>query len=118
MQKIILLIVGLALLGFGGYRQVFGAAVSPADQARCEQLTRERSGDSAEALAALLPKCSEPGMVAMMEAEAAGEGAQAAAQRIASANQGDLGNHMLDWALIGAGLVLVAAAAVLGRRKA
>lgn len=118
MQKFILVIVGLALLGFGGYRQFAGSGVSAEDQARCEQLVRDNAGDDAEALALLLPKCSDPGTVAKMDAQASGDDAQAAARRIAEANQGDLSAHLLDWAMIGAGLVLLAGAAVIGRRRA
>ena len=118
MRTAILIVLGLALLGFGGYRQFFSAGVSAADQARCEELVRQRNGESAEALALLLPKCSDVGMVAMMDAQASGEGAEAAARRISAANQGDTGSHMLDWALIGGGVVALAAAATVGRRRA
>lgn len=117
MQKLILVLVGIALLGFGGYRQFFSSAVSTADQTRCEQLVRAQNGDSAEALALLLPKCSDVGMVAMMDAQASGDGAQAAAARIASANQNDTSAHLLDWALIGAGVVALGAGAATGRRR-
>jgi hypothetical protein len=118
MQKLILVVIGLSLLGFGGYRQFFSSAVSAADQARCEQLVRSQNGDSAEALALLLPKCGDVGMVAMMDAQASGEDAQAAARRISSANQGDTGAHLLDWAMIGAGVVALGAGATIGRRRA
>lgn len=118
MQKLLLVIIGLALLGFGGYRQFADAGVSAADQARCEELVRAQSGSDAEALALLLPKCSDPGMVAMMDAQASGDDAQAAARRISEANQGDLSAHLLDFLMIGAGLVALAAAAVLNRRRA
>lgn len=117
MPKILLLILGLAMLGFAGYRQIFAAAVSPEDQARCEQLLRSDSANTAETLALLLPKCSEPGMVAMIDARAGGDSAQATAQRIATANQSDTSAHLLDWALIGGGLVALAAAALAGRRR-
>ena len=117
MQKLILLVVGLALLGFGGYRQFFSPAVSAADQTRCEQLVRSQNGDGAEALALLLPKCSDAGMVAMMDAQASGDDAQAAARRISAANEDDTNAHLLDWALIGAGLISLGAAAVSNRRR-
>ncbi|MFD1882337.1 hypothetical protein [Paracoccus pacificus] len=118
MQKLLLVIIGLALLGFGGYRQFAGAGTSAADQARCEQLVRDQNGSDAEALALLLPKCSDVGMVAMMDAQTAGDDPQAAARRISAANQGDLIAHLLDWTMIGAGLVALAAAAVIARRRA
>ncbi len=118
MRKLLLVIIGLALLGFGGYRQFAGAGVSAADQARCEEQVRAQSGTDAEALALLLPKCSDTGMVAMMDAQASGDDAQAAARRISQANQGDLTAHLVDWAMIGAGLAALAAAAALNRRRA
>lgn len=118
MKKLLLVIIGLALLGFGGYRQLAGSGVSAADQARCEEQVRAQSGTDGEALALLLPKCSDAGMVAMMDAQAAGDDAQGTARRIAAANQNDLTAHLIDWAMIGAGLVALAAAAVTGRRRA
>ena len=117
MQKIILIVLGLAMLGFGGYRQMFADAVPPADQARCAQQLRAESGNSAAAVALLLSKCSDPGMVAMTDARTGNESAQATAQRIAAANQADTSAHLLDWALIGGGLVALAGAAVVSRRR-
>lgn len=116
-QKLLLAIIGLALLGSGGYRQFAGASVSAADLARCEQLVRDQSANDAEALSLLLPKCRDIGMVAMMDAQASGDDAQAAARRISAANQGDLNAHLFDWAAIGAGLVALFGAAVIGRRR-
>lgn len=118
MRQITFLILGLAMLGFGGYRQIFGRAVSPADQARCERLMREDSANTAEVLALLLSKCDEPGMVAMTDARSAGEDARASAGRIAAANQSDTSAHLLDWALIGGGIVALAGAALPRRRAA
>ncbi|MDR7123507.1 hypothetical protein [Pseudotabrizicola sp. 4114] len=120
MKKLLLVIIGLALLGLGGYRQFTGAGVSAADQMRCEQQVRAQSGTDAEALALLLPNCSDVGIVAMMEAQASGDDPQATARRISEANQGDLTAHVLDWAMIGAGLAALAAAAAaaMSRRRA
>lgn len=117
MVRIFLLVVGLGLVGFGFYRQTMNAGVSAMDQARCEQIVRDSSGNSQEALDALLPKCSEPGMVAMMDAQASGVDAVSASQSIASANQGDVTAHLLDWFLIGAGLAALAGAAAIGRLR-
>lgn len=117
MQKLVLAIVGLTLLSLGGYRLIFSSAVSSADQTRCEQLVRSQNGDSAEALALLLPKCSDAGMVAMMDAQASGDDAQATARRISEANQDDVSAHLLDWALIGAGMVSLGAGATIGGRR-
>lgn len=96
MQKIFLVILGVSLLAFGGYRQFAGASVSPADQLRCEQVVRDQNEGISDAVETLLPKCGDPGMVAMMDAQAAGDDAQAAAQRISAANQGDTSAHLLD----------------------
>lgn len=114
MQKMMAL--GLGLIAFGCYRQFVGSSVSSADQMRCEQLVRERN--DVETMEAVLPMCSDPGMVAMMDAQAAGDNAQAAAQRISGANQSDINAYLLDWALIGAGLIALASSAILGRRRA
>lgn len=117
MQKRILVIIGLVLLGFGGYRQFFSSDVSSVDQTRCEQLVRSQNSDSAEALTLLLPKCSDAGMVAMMDAQASGDDAQAAARRISEANQDEVSTHLLDWAMIGAGAVALGAGAAIGGRR-
>lgn len=116
MQKIFLFILGFSLIAFGGYRQLAGSSVSPADQLRCEQVVRDRNEGNSDAVQTLLPMCSDPGMVAMMDAQAEGDDARAAAQRISAANQSDTGAHLLDWALIGAGLVALTGTAVVGRR--
>lgn len=117
LQKILFAVLGIALIAFGGYRQFVAPSVNPADQARCETLVRDQSAGDEQALAELLPRCVDPGMVAMMDAQAAGDNAQAAAARIAAANQTDYSDHILDWALIGFSLVMLAFAAV-GRRRA
>ncbi|WP_312525358.1 hypothetical protein [Paracoccus sp. (in: a-proteobacteria)] len=117
MPKLLLVLVGLALLGFGGYRQFIDDGVSPQDQARCEQLLKAENSNDAEALALLIPKCRDAGMVAMMDARATGQDANATASMIAAANQNDLSAHLLDWAMIGAGIALLAGAAVIGRRR-
>ena len=117
MQKRILVIIGLVLLAFGGYRQFFSSDVSSADQTRCEQLVRSQNSGSAEALTLLLPKCGDAGMVAMMDAQASGDDAQAAARRISEANQDEVSIHLLDWAMIGAGAVALGAGAAIGGRR-
>ncbi len=117
MQKVILIIIGLGSIGFSGYRQLLGADMRTAAQTRCEQLVRDRSSDSRGALDALLPGCSDPGMVAIMDAQTSGADAHSAASRISSANRRELKSHMMDWALIGAGFVTLAVALVMGRRR-
>ena len=118
MIRMVLLVFGIGLVGFGLSLQTMNTGVSAMDQARCEQIVRDRSGDSQEVLDALLPKCSEPGMVAMMDAQASGADAQSTGQSIAAANQGDLSANLLDWFLIGAGISALMGSIVVGRRRA
>lgn len=118
MQKLVFIILGLALLGFGSYREFATPSVSDADRARCEQIVRDQNGGNAEVLDTLLPKCTDPGMVAMMDAQASGDDAQAAARRISAANQGDAKFNVLNWMLIGAGLGALAGGFQIGRRRA
>ena len=117
-RSMILSIVGaLALVG-GLYMQFGTSAVSPADQQRCEKIILDTYGNSEEAKNALLPKCSEPGMVAMMDAKANNSSAASTAQSIASANQSDIGSNALSFGLIGAGIgLLLGGVASLLRRK-
>lgn len=116
MKNVVLLLVGLVLVGLGGYRQFVQPAVSEADRIRCEGHVRVQNEGNAEALATLLPKCADPGMVAMMDAQASGSGAQAAAQSIAAANTAQSSAAMIDYALIGVGIALLLGAAM-GRRR-
>ncbi len=111
MQKIFLSIIGVSFLALGGYRQLISSSVGPADQLRCEQVVRDRHEGNYDAVETLHSKCSDPGVVAMIDA-------QAAAQRISAANQSDTSAHLLDWALIGSGIVALSGAAVIGRRRA
>lgn len=99
--------IGVLALIAGAYLQLRSGAVSAADQRRCETILLQNYGDSPEAKASLLPKCSEPGMVAMMDAEEQGATAQAAAQSIALANQSDIGSNALSFGLIGVGIGLL-----------
>jgi hypothetical protein len=108
--------LGVILLGTGLYLQFGMAGVSPADRLRCEQAIEKIYGDSDEAKDTLLPKCSEPGMVAMMDARAGGAGAEQAAQAIAGANRSDLVGILLNCALIGAGIGGLGAAATAFRQ--
>lgn len=99
--------IGVLALVAGAYLQFTSGSVSVADQQRCETIVLQTYGDSQEAKATLLPKCNEPGMVAMMDAKAQGSTAQAAAQSIASANQSDIGSNALSFGLIGIGIGLL-----------
>lgn len=118
MNKIIYLILAAALIGFGAYRQFGGAGVPAADQARCEQITRSIYGDQQEALATLLPKCNEPGVVAMLDARDSGADAQTAASNIASANRQDIVSILINCALIGGGIGALGAAFGARRKRA
>lgn len=117
MPRILMIIVALALLGFGGWRQFGGSAVSAEDQARCEQIVRDRNPDNQEAQNALLSSCGDPGMVAMMDAQASGAGAQDAAASIAAVNQQDTTGTMVNYGMIGLGIALLIGG-LLGRRRA
>ncbi|WP_454815328.1 hypothetical protein [Labrys neptuniae] len=109
--------LGVVLLGVGLYLQFGTVGVSPADRLRCEQAIEKIYGDSDEAKYTLLPKCGEPGMVAMMDARAGGAGAEQAAQAIATANRSDLIGILLNCALIGAGIGALGAAAAASRQS-
>lgn len=106
-RPVIFIALGVLALAGGLYLQFAGSSVSSADQQRCENIIQEKYKDSAEAKTTLMPKCSESGMVAMMDAEANGSDAKAAAQSIASANQSDIGSNALSFGLIGVGIGLL-----------
>lgn len=118
MNKLAYLLLAVALIGFGGYRQFAGSSVPAEDRARCEQIVRTENGDSQEALDILLPKCSDPGMVAMMDARANGASAQTAASSIAAANKTDIVSTLINCALIGAGIGALVAAVGAKRKQA
>ncbi len=118
MNKMIYLILAVALIGFGAYRQFAGSGVSTADQARCEEAVRAEHAGNQEALAALLPSCGDPGMVAMMDARANGASAETAAANIASANRNDILSTLINCALIGAGIGAFGAAFRTPRKRA
>lgn len=109
--------LGVVLLGVGLYLQFGTTGVSPAERLRCEQAIEKIYGDSGEAKYTLLPKCGEPGMVAMMDARTGGAGAEQAAQAIASANRSDLVSILINCALIGAGIGALGAAAAAFRQS-
>lgn len=115
MRQIVFFVLGLAMLGFGGFRQISGRAVGPADQTRCEREMQEESATTAEVLALLLSKCDAPGRVGLSDARSAAEGAQA---RSAVVSQSDSLAHLTDWALIGGGIAALAGAALPRRRAA
>lgn len=117
-RPVILTGLGVLVLAAGLYLQFGTSSVSLADQQRCEKIVSDIYANSAEAKNSLLPKCSEPGMVAMMDAKAGGSDATTAAASIASANQSDIGSNALSFGLIGAGLgLLLGGIATLLRRK-
>lgn len=103
----VLLLAGAVALAAGLYLNFMTGAVSSADQLRCETNVKTVYNNSQEALTTLLPKCSEPGMVAMMDAQANNSSAAAAAQAISSANSSDIGSNALSFGLIGIGIGLL-----------
>lgn len=105
-RALILPIVGAVLLALGFFMGGSGGP-SSADQAKCEANVRQAYGDSEETLKEFLPKCSEPGMVAMMEAKVNNASAQEAAESIAAANRGDVGSSGTSLGLMAAGGVLL-----------
>ncbi len=114
----ILAVVGALALAGGLYLQTGAGGVSAADKQRCETIVLQTYGNSEEAKASLLPKCSEPGMVAMMDAKANQLDATSTAQSIASANQSDIGFNALSFGLIGIGIgLLIGGLATLLRMK-
>lgn len=117
MQKIIFAVIAIALIGIGCYRQFATPSASAADQARCEAIVKEIYATTPESIATLAGKCGEPGMVAMMDAKKNSDGAKAAAQAIASANQQDLWSILINCALIGAGIGAAGAAVGAAGRK-
>lgn len=118
MNKIVYLVIAVAMIGFGAYRQFGGSGVSAEDQARCEQIIRDEYVDSQEAQDTMLPDCNEPGMVAMMDARAQGLDAQTAATNIANANGGGFISILINCALIGGGIGALGAAFGAGRKRA
>ena len=106
---IVLIVVGLYAAG------VFGGGVSAADQARCEQTIQEIYGDNPQAKENLTPKCSEAGMVSMMDAKSRGLGAAEAAANIGNTNQNNIISLIIGCALLGAGIGAIGAA--FGARK-
>lgn len=117
LYSITLAIVGIILLASGFCIQFGNGGVSTADEQRCAQIVERLYADSQPAREALRPKCSEPGMVAMMDARTEGKGASETAQAIASANNGSLGADVVSYGLMGGGAaVLLAGLALLMRR--
>ncbi|MFV0291991.1 MAG: hypothetical protein ACK5II_01690 [Paracoccus sp. (in: a-proteobacteria)] len=118
MLRLIIVVVALAMIGFGAWRLFTAGGVSAEDQVRCEQLVHDRNGDSQEGLDVLLSKCSDPGMVAMMDAQASGADAQTAARNISEANRKDVASSSLNYALIGFGISLLLGGAIAFRKQA
>ena len=103
MIAIVLLLAGLYL---GGW---IGGGVSAEDQARCEKIIASKYDDP-ETVKMLSEKCSDEGMVAMMDAQNNNLGAQETAQNIAKANRGGLLSLLLAGAMVGAGIGMLATA--------
>lgn len=91
--------VALAVVGLGGYFMSAPAGVSPDQKAACEAAVDKRGSDPA--LAEIKKKCSDVGMVAMMQAQEKNESAQEAAQRISAANRAEKGANGLQMFFLG-----------------
>ena len=95
---IVLLLGGLYL---GGW---IGNSVSTADRERCEKIVTERYGADSEGGKLMLSKCTEPGMVAMMDAQNEGQDAQTTASNIGKANRSGFLSLLLAGVMVGAGI--------------
>ena len=95
---------GAACLAAGLYLQQAGGDFGTADRARCEANVVAAHGADVAVRNQLLPKCGEPGFIAMMDARAGNLSAQQTAIAIANANRSGLMNDLLGYALIGAGV--------------
>lgn len=118
-RSILLPGIGVLALAAGFYVQTNSGSVPATDKSRCEGIIQTIYGDNAEVKASLIPKCSEPGMVAMMDAKANGSSATEAAQAIASANQSDISTTLLSYGLMGLGVgaLFSGVASMLNARK-
>lgn len=98
--------------------QFAGSGITAADRQRCEETIRNIYADTEETRNLLLPRCSEPGMIAMMDARANDMGAEETARSVGSANRGSILSDLISYALIGGGIGSIGAAcAPFVRRK-
>ena len=117
-KRLVFLLIAAGLIGFGAWRQFGAPAVPEADRARCEAIVADLYQSSPETLATMAASCGDAGMVAMMDARKAGDGASEAAASIAAANRSDIVGTLINCALIGAGIGALGAAFGASRRKA
>lgn len=115
MNRFALLLIALAMIAFGGYRQLQGASTAPEDRARCESLAREHHATAIALRDEMVARCDDPGTIALMDGMAAGDSAQEMAARIATANKAGHSAYLLDWGMIGCGIAFLIAA--LSRRR-
>lgn len=104
-----------------GIYMLFGSnAVPVEDRQRCLANIEKIYTDNPAAKADFLTKCDDPGMVAMLDAQAGNARAKDAARAIASANRSDIATNVLSYGFIGFGAVLLigSIAGFLQRRKA
>lgn len=111
------MLLGVLLLGLGSYREFVGVTASAEDQARCRQIVAIEYAANQEALTIMQGKCNEPAIVAMMDARHAGTDIQDVSESIASANRYELIATLINMALIGAGIGVIAVAARIAIRR-
>ncbi|PID83891.1 hypothetical protein CSB09_03610 [Candidatus Gracilibacteria bacterium] len=116
-KAIAFIVIGAIMALFGAWNLFVGAGVSSADRLQCEEIVREKYANVPEALATMLPKCDEPGMVAMMKASQSNASAQVAAKNIASANKQGFSSTLIGGFCLGLGAVLLIAGIPLLRKK-
>ncbi len=109
-KNYVTLIVAIAILLCGLYLGGWiGGGVSSEDRARCEKIIANQYDDP-ETIKMLSAKCSDEGMVAMMDSQNNNLGAQETAANIAKANRGGLLSLLLAGAMVGAGIGTLAKA--------
>ncbi|MGO4450464.1 hypothetical protein AB4Y96_16200 [Phyllobacterium sp. TAF24] len=92
----------------GVYFQALTGYSSKSETQQCEQLVQEFYGDSDDVKTTVLPRCREPGMVAVIVAKANDASAVEAAQAVSAANKTNLSHNRLSYYLLGIGIVATA----------
>ena len=100
-NPLLLVAIGLVCLVIGGAMKLSGGAPSADESlvAQCRQTVTERGGD-----ADLIAQCDGQAFATAMTAT----DANAAAQTISAANQGEIGDGMISMFLLGIGVALLA----------
>ncbi|WP_380786191.1 hypothetical protein [Sphingomonas sp. R86521] len=106
-SPLVLLILGLVLLAAGGFMMLNGGPpkADPAIVAQCRDRMRDQGAD-------MLAKCQEQAFATAMTAT----DANVAARAISTANNAEVGGTMLGMFLLGLGVVLTIAGAMIARQ--